>query len=208
MSLPEDPKDGVEAKKEGGEVVATVDAKPQAQYAETPVIAAETKYATLLESGNFSRAVVLAGVASFLERGPVDPTDLSTINTAVEIASKPDITLEDSKKQSQRILEVASGYYMQGEEPPAEIDAFCGYLIATECVTRMNLVEAELARGDLNSQEIETHMPLLISLAITLSKSYGGEAVLEKAMELKNKVSQELQEKLDVQIERSQPGYR
>lgn len=190
------------------EVVASVEAKSQAQYAETPVIAAETKYATLLESGNFSRAVVLAGVASFLERGPVDPTDLNTINDAVEIASTPEMSLEDSKRQSQRILEVASGYYMQGEEPPAEIDAFCGYLIATECVTRMNLVEAELARGDLDSQEIQTQMPLLVSLAITLAKAYKGEAILEKAMELKKKVSPELQEKLDLQILKSQPGYR
>lgn len=190
------------------EVVASVEAKPQAQYAETPVIAAETKYATLLESGNFSRAVVLAGVASFIERGPVDPTDLNTINAAVEIASTPEMSLEDSKKQSQRMLEVASGYYMQGEEPPAEIDAFCGYLIATECVTRMNLVEAELARGDLDSQEIQTHMPLLVSLAITLAKAYKGEAILEKAMELKKKVSPGLQEKLDLQILKSQPDYR
>ena len=208
MSLPKDPKDGVEAKKEGGEVVATVDAKPQAQYAETPVIAAETKYATLLESGNFSRAVVLAGVASFLERGPVDPTDLSTINTAVEIAEKPEISLADSKRQSQRILEVASGYYQMGEEAPAEIEAFAGYLIATECVTRMNLVEVEIARGDLNSEEVQTHMPLLVSLSINLARSYGGEAIYEKAMELKNKVSQELQEKLDLQILKSQPDYR
>ncbi len=190
------------------EVVASVEAKSQAQYAETPVIAAETKYATLLESGNFSRAVVLAGVASFLERGPVDPTDLNTINDAVEIASTPEMSLEDSKRQSQRILEVASGYYMQGEEPPAEIDAFCGYLIATECVTRMNLVEAELARGDLNSEEVQTHMPLLVSLAITLAKAYKGEAILEKAMELKKKVSPGLQEKLDLQILKSQPDYR
>ncbi len=199
MSLPEDSEI---------EVVASVEAKHQAQYAETPVIAAETKYATLLESGNFSRAVVLAGVASFIERGPVDPTDLNTINIAVEIASNPEISLADSKRQSQRILEVASGYYEQGEEPPAEIDAFCGYLIATECVNRMNFVEAELARGDLDSQEIQTHMPLLVSLAITLAKAYGGEAILEKAIELKKKVSPGLQEKLDLQILKSQPGYR
>lgn len=207
MILSKDTKDGVEAKQEG-EVVANPEAKSQAQYAETPAIAAETKYATLLESGKFSKAVVLGGVASFIERGPVDPTDLNTINIAVEIAKGPEMSLEDSKKQSQRILEVASGYYMQGEEAPAEIEAFCGYLIATECVTRMNLVEAEIARGDLNSQEVQAHMPLLISLAITLSRSYGGEAIYEKAMELKKKVSPELQEKLDLQIVKSQPGYR
>lgn len=207
MVLPKDPKGDLEADK-GSEVVAHPEAKSQPQYPETPVIAAETKYATLLESGNFSKEVVLAGVASFLERGPVDPTDLNTINIAVEIASKPEISLADSKRQSQRILEVAAGYYQQGEEAPAEIEAFAGYLIATECVTRMNLVEAELAHGDINSQEVQTHMPLLVSLAIILARTYGGEAVYEKAMELKKKISPELQEKLDLQILKSQPGYR
>ncbi|MCX6735190.1 MAG: hypothetical protein NTZ25_04785 [Candidatus Peregrinibacteria bacterium] len=51
-------------------------------------------------------------------------------------------------------------------------------------------------------------MPLLVSLSINLARSYGGEAIYEKAMELKKKVSPELQGKLDLQIVKSQPGYR
>lgn len=102
---------------------------------------------------------ILGAVAALLERGAVeDEVDRKILKRIIAFIENPTEDLSDIMGHTTSVGQVLSGYEMQGAQSPPEIDAMHGYLVALQCINRINFIEEELVQGSPDSSEVQQAM--------------------------------------------------
>lgn len=127
---------------------------------------------------------VLGDIAALLESGAVeDEADRGVISAAVAFVENPTENLADIMGHTTNIGSVIGGYDMQGMDPPPAIDAMHAYLLALQCINRINFIEAGIEQGS-GSPEIQHAIAQALDWATVLSGGYKDATLLGTVNEL------------------------
>lgn len=117
-----------------------------------------------------------------------DEVDRKKVAEAAVFIESPTENLSDIMSHTTPIGQVLGGYAMQGVEPPSEIDAMHGYLVALQCINRINFIEEELAQGSPDISGVQQAMINVSDCARTLSKGYNDNTFLDALNELRDRL--------------------
>lgn len=151
----------------------------QANTAQDLLLALQSKTGTV---SGAAEALLASGVIE-------DPADRQFIVDAVSFIRNPTENYSDIRNHTTNIGDVAGGYEMQGADIPTEIDAMHAYLLALQCINRIDFIEKELAGGSPDFTKIKDAMIWAEDPATHLSRGYKDDTLLTAVNELKNRLN-------------------
>lgn len=77
--------------------------------------------------------------------------------------------LADIEKHTTNVVAVLGGYSMQGEDPPAALDAMNGYLTALQLIAQINSAKAMIQNGRFDAKDLAKTIKRAEDSAHTLS---------------------------------------
>jgi hypothetical protein len=149
------------------------------------------------EQAQQTPAVDTAGVAGAIHallagETITDPVDRQYLTGATDFLRS--ITgaerLADMATHASNLAEVISGYEMQGQDVPPEIDAAYVQLCVLQCQFHINAVTAELQQAAPDKAIMKQSMLLAMEVANVLAKGYKQEAMLIVVRALQAKIDQ------------------
>ncbi len=88
------------------------------------------------------------------------------------------------------MAEVISGYEMQGQDVPPEIDAAYVQLCVLQCQFHINAVTTELQQGTPDKAKIQQSMQLAVEVANVLARGYKQDAMRVAVAALQTRIDQ------------------
>lgn len=108
--------------------------------------------------------------------------DKRIIAAAIAFLDAPTEDLSDIRKHAEAVGEVMSGYFMNGSEPPQEIDELNGRLQILLCMYYVNLAKRLIAEKSDDLEAVQFAMRFALDIARTYIKGYPNNAVFQEAI--------------------------
>jgi hypothetical protein len=135
--------------------------------------------ACLNESMESQKRSVLHDIHVLLKGDTITEVDRNIIVNAVAFIENPTENLPDIMAHMAIVGRVVGDYMVEGIDPPPEIDAVHGYLLALQCANRVNFIEEGLLQGGDDQTEIREALELLTGWAKPLFKGYGNSSFID-----------------------------
>lgn len=119
-----------------------------------------------------------------------DAGDRRHIEEALAFVNAPTQDLSDIERHASSVGEVCGGYFMQGAEPPPEVDALNKHCQMLLCWHYLSDAEAQLAQVPRDPAKIAYSVGFAMDIATTVSKQYHDDSLLKEARALQEKVEQ------------------
>lgn len=133
---------------------------------------------------------ITAAIQELLAGGTIADEDKRHIAEALEFMNAPTQSLPDIARHASSIGEVLGGYYMQGAEPPPEVDALNRHFQMLLCQCHMNNAATGLEQVPLNLPEIRHAVQFALDIAKTFAKGYHDDSLLKQTLALMARIEQ------------------
>ncbi len=132
---------------------------------------------------------VADAVRLLLSEGKItDATDVRLLTGALGFIDAPTEDIDEIGKHASNVGEVQGGYYQQGAEPPAEIDALDRLMQTYLCEYYLRTAKAEFTRTPLDIEKLKHAVSFAMDVAKTFKKRTGDATLLAYAESLQNAI--------------------
>ncbi len=141
--------------------------------------------------GHVDTAATVSAIQALLSSETItDPTDKRNLEAATSFLASLTGTeaLADISKHGSAVAEVMSGYEMQGNDVPPEIDAVYLKLTVLQCQFHIDVVQAEMRQASPDKAKMQHPMKLALDIAKILAKGYKDDSKLQEVQALQSQI--------------------